>query len=76
MITLRARTAVVLIIAASVAACGENTQSVTAPEQALYDGGHTFGGGNKSDTSTTTTTAASGEGAVVDGGGHTFGGGN
>lgn len=55
-------------------ACGQSA-SVTAPESALYDGGHTFGGGNRSDT-TTTTTASSGEGAVVNSGGHTFGGGN
>jgi hypothetical protein len=76
MTTFRARLAVVLMVALTVAACSENTSSVTAPEQALYDGGHTFGGGNRSDTTTTTTTATSGEGAVVNGGGHTFGGGN
>lgn len=58
------------------AACGEQTPTVTAPDDASYDGGYTFGGGNRSDT-TTATTASSGGGAVANsGGGYTFGGGN
>jgi hypothetical protein len=75
MITFRAaRIAAAVTTALVFAACGQAT-SVIAPDDARYDGGHTFGGGNRSD-STTTTTATSGEGAVVNAGGHTFGGGN
>jgi ABC-type glycerol-3-phosphate transport system substrate-binding protein len=73
----RARVIATVATAFLVAACGEQSASVTAPDNASYDGGHTFGGGNRSDsTTTTTTTAPSGEGAVVNSGGHTFGGGN
>jgi hypothetical protein len=74
MITARGRIVAALTTALVFAACGQTT-SVTAPDNARFDGGHTFGGGNKSDSVATTTTA-SGEGAVVNSGGHTFGGGN
>lgn len=73
---LRARIAAALAIALVLTACGEHSASVTAPDDASYDGGYTFGGGNRSDTTSTTTTASSGEGAVVNSGGYTFGGGN
>lgn len=77
MITFRARIVAVITTALVFAACGEQTASVTAPDNARYDSGHTFGGGNRSDsTTTTTTTASSGEGAAVNSGGFTFGGGN
>jgi ABC-type glycerol-3-phosphate transport system substrate-binding protein len=78
MITFRTRIVAVTATALVLAACGEQSASVTAPDNARYDGGFTFGGGNRSDsTSTTTTTASSGEGAVVNAaGGFTFGGGN
>ena len=75
MTTFRARIVATIVLAFAIAACGENSGGVTAPERASYDGGHTFGGGNRTDT-TTTTTATSGEAAVVNSGGHTFGGGN
>ena len=71
----RARVVAAVTTVFLVTACGEQSASVTAPDNASYDGGHTFGGGNRSD-STTTTTTPSGEGAVVNSGGHTFGGGN
>jgi ABC-type glycerol-3-phosphate transport system substrate-binding protein len=74
MTTFRARFYAAITAAVLLAACGDGA-TVTAPDQALFDGGHTFGGGNRSDT-TTTTTASSGEGAVANSGGHTFGGGN
>jgi hypothetical protein len=73
MITLRARIVVAATVALVCAACGQ-TSSVTAPDNARFDGGHTFGGGNKSDSVATTTTTSGG--AVVNAGGHTFGGGN
>lgn len=72
----RARIIGAVTMALVLAACGEQSASVTAPDNASYDGGHTFGGGNRSD-STTTTTAPQGGGTVVNsGGGYTFGGGN
>jgi hypothetical protein len=71
----RARIAPAIIAVLLVAGCGEQSPSVTAPENASYDGGFTFGGGNRSADTTTTTTTSSGEGAV-DSGGHTFGSGN
>jgi hypothetical protein len=74
MITFRtARIAVAAISALVLVACGPSA-SMTAPDNARYDGGHTFGGGNKSDSIMTTT--APGGGAVGNSGGHTFGGGN
>lgn len=73
MITFRAvLTAAVLL---TLSACAENASSVTGPDRAAFNTGHTFGGGNRSD-STTTTTATSEEGAAVGFSGHTFGGGN
>lgn len=66
--------AVAILSAVALIGCGEQPTSATAPDSALYDGGHTFGGGNRSDSTTTTTTSTGG--AVVDGGGYTFGGGN
>jgi hypothetical protein len=75
MITFRTRIVAAGIATALVVAACSQTASMTAPDDARYDGGFTFGGGNRSD-STTTTTATSGEGAVVNAGGHTFGGGN
>lgn len=74
--TFRARIAAAIVTTLVLAACGEQSASVTAPDTAVYDGGFTFGGGNRSDTTTTTTTASSGEGAVANSGGFTFGGGN
>jgi ABC-type glycerol-3-phosphate transport system substrate-binding protein len=74
MITPRARVVVAVATALVCAACGQSA-SVTVPDNARFDGGHTFGGGNRSD-STTTTTTSSGEGAAVNAGGFTFGGGN
>ena len=71
----RARTIAAVTTVFVLAACGEQSASVTAPDNASYDGGHTFGGGNRSDTTTTTTTSRGGD-AVVNGGGFTFGGGN
>lgn len=73
--SLRACVVAAVTTAFLVAACGERSASVTAPDNASYEGGHTFGGGNRSDSTTTTTTSSS-EGAVANSGGHTFGGGN
>lgn len=76
MTTFRARIFAAFTTALVLAACGDQSAHVTAPDNASYDGGYTFGGGNRSDTTTTTTTATSGEGAGVSSGGYTFGGGN
>lgn len=76
MTTFRARIFAAITTALVLAACGDQTANVTAPDNANYDGGYTFGGGNRSDTTTTTTTATSGEGAAESSGGYTFGGGN
>lgn len=67
------RTRVIVAVAAALvfAACGRSKE-LTAPTDPRFEGGHTFGGGNKVDT---TTTTASGQDAVT-AGGHTFGGGN
>ncbi len=71
----RTRFAAVLLCTAPLAACdGQEATSATAPGDASYNGGHTFGGGNRSDTTTTTTTSAGG--VIVNEGGFTFGGGN
>lgn len=76
MITCRTRIVAVIATTLVIAACGQ-TASVTAPDDARFDGGFTFGGGNRSDSTTTTTTAtSSSEGAAVISGGFTFGGGN
>lgn len=57
------------------AACGDS--SLIAPEGPRFDGGYTFGGGNRADT---TTTATPSTGTTVtttaERGGYTFGGGN
>lgn len=66
--------AVASLCAVVLGACSEQPTSAIAPGSASYDGGHTFGGGNRSDTITTTTTSTGG--AVVNGGGYTYGGGN
>ena len=74
MATVHARILAAIATTLVLGACGQSA-SVTAPDSALYDGGHTFGGGNRSD-STTTAAASSTEDAAVSSGGHTFGGGN
>ena len=71
----RARTIAAVTMVLVLGACGEQSPSVTAPENASYDGGHTFGGGNRSDSTTTTATSSGGD-VAVNGGGFTFGGGN
>lgn len=71
----RARAITAIATVFVLASCGEWSANVTAPDHASYDGGHTFGGGNRSDTTTATTASRGGE-AVVSGGGFTFGGGN
>lgn len=71
----RARFAVPVLFTLLLAACGHGPTTITAPQDASYDGGHTFGGGNRSDTTMTTTTAAGG--SVVAGEGEfKIGGGN
>lgn len=74
MTALRTRLIAAIATTFVLAACGEQPTSVTAPDRAFYDGGYTFGGGNRSDT--TKVTASSGEDAVANSGGYTFGGGN
>ena len=76
---IRHRISLVAACAAAVvlAACGAENASITAPPDASYDSGFTFGGGNRSDTTTTTTAAKpSVEGLAAGSGGSTFGGGN
>ena len=74
MITVRVRIVAAVTAALIFSGC-EQTARLTAPDSPRFDGGHTFGGGNKVDSASTTITS-SGEGAVVNPGGHTFGGGN
>ena len=49
MTTVRVRILAAIATTLLLGACGQS-ESVTAPESALYDGGHTFGGGNKEST--------------------------
>lgn len=56
-------------------ACGDS--SLITPEGPRFDGGYTFGGGNRTDTTTTTTpTTGTTVTTTVERGGYTFGGGN
>lgn len=77
MTTFRTRFSTLCVAAVLLGACGEQSPSVTAPENPTYDGGgFTFGGGNRpADTTSTTTTTTSGEGMAVDSSGHTLGSG-
>jgi hypothetical protein len=57
------------------AACGDS--SLLAPEGPRFDGGYTFGSGNRADTTTTTTpTTPTATGTSAERGGYTFGSGN
>jgi len=67
------------VLSVAVAACGESSPAITAPDGARFYGGHTAGSGNKSDS----TTVASSSGATTESdstitarGGSSFGGGN
>lgn len=68
----RVSSAAVLAILATLAACGgKGASEITAPEQALLDGGVGFGSGHRSDTTTATTNATAQEGGgVMFGSGH------
>jgi hypothetical protein len=77
MTTFQIRFGTLCVAAVLLTACGEQSRSVTAPENPTYNGGFTFGGGNRSaDSTSTPTTASSGEGAAVDSTGQTLGSGN
>ncbi|HEX2078521.1 MAG TPA: hypothetical protein VHG08_12455 [Longimicrobium sp.] len=66
-----------LIAALSMSGCSERSADLFAPDGGVYNGGHTFGGGNRSDSTTASSgTAGADAGAAEGTGGHTFGGGN
>lgn len=71
----------VLLVACTlgVAACGDSSPVLTAPEGARFDGGSTMGTGNKSDTtsvSVSSTETTDGTSTTTERGGFTIGGGN
>lgn len=68
---MRKRIAATVLLAA-LAACGrQGGSNITAPEEALLDGGVVFGSGHKSDTTTATTNATAQQaGGVGFGSGH------
>lgn len=59
------------------AACSEPRTTITAPEIPSYNGGYTFGGGNRTDTAATTSAQGSDPAAdVAERGGMGYGSGN
>lgn len=68
------------VLSVGITACGEPSPTLTAPDAARFDGGYTFGGGNKSDSTTVATssgeTTTKSDSTTTERGGHTFGGGN
>jgi len=67
------------VLSLGLAACGEPSPVLTAPDGARFDGGHTYGSGHHSDSTTisdASTATADSDSTTTERGGSTFGSGH
>lgn len=76
--TSRAYAATAITAALVLAGCDEHPATISAPETPSFNGGYTYGSGNRSDTTTATTIAQGSNPAtdVAERGGMGYGSGN